>query len=874
MPTPNLIGQQIHHYEILSHLGGGGMGVVYKAKDTKLGRTVALKFLAPQLTSDPDLKKRFVQEAKAASALDHPNIGTIFEINETDDGQLFIAMAYYEGETLKDKIAQGPISPDQALDYAAQIAKGLAKAHKANIVHRDIKPANILITEDNTIKIVDFGLAKMTGETQLTKEGSTIGTVAYMSPEQLKGQEVSHQTDIWSIGVVLYEMVTGKRPFNGEYEHAVIYGILHDNVELPTNIPENVHHALGRLLQRDPDKRYAYVNELLHDLGHSSSSYPSIQSTSRSGWRRVGIPLMFTAILLVLIGGLWMMSRSLGGASQGPLQPVETRLTFTGKAFAPAISPDGELIAYLEATSDTTGRIVLQEILSGARPLEILPQVHHSRIVVDGVIMKWSPDGKKLGIKSKVEREDGRYEIQIYSRLGQYIKSVLTQGWAFSWSPDASALVTTSGDSLYFINIQTSSQEKISLPNPVFGLDWSPSRSWIAQPSFGEPGSLFFYNKEGTLIGSSQPTDRLIMNPMWGKEGERLFFNVVNSMDVELHMLEVPSGNNLPADSSVELYSYPGLALRSSISERAGRLVYENVAAINNYIRYTIDAPGASNVLEGEMLTNSTSLKWGHQISDNGEEISFMMQSVTGADLYTISKDGGDLRQRTFTQNTTIADMAPGRINRHGDKALMIGSTNDTEALIRVDLESGEIFSTEIQLDGYFFGSDYTWDGADKITYSRNVDGRFTLAEYDMSTENVEVWPAVDSLPHAGRPYYSPDGNQIAFVSQGIRVYSKQNSSLRHLYKVNDDSEALYPIRWSSDGAWIYAYEPPFHTGLNRIQVVKISVVDGEIVPLATILGSESLSIDIAPDGSYIIDDLKNNTSDIWMLENFIPEVN
>ena len=183
------------------------------------------------MTSDPDLRRRFVQEAKAASALDHPNIGYVHEINETDDGQLFIAMAYYEGDTLKDKIAQGPIPTELAIDYAAQIAKGLAKAHEADIVHRDIKPANIIITKDNTVKIVDFGLAKMTGETQLTKTGSTIGTIAYMSPEQLKGEEVDHRTDIWSLGVVLYEMVMGERPYRGEYEHQIIYQVMHDEVE-------------------------------------------------------------------------------------------------------------------------------------------------------------------------------------------------------------------------------------------------------------------------------------------------------------------------------------------------------------------------------------------------------------------------------------------------------------------------------------------------------------------------------------------------------------------------------------------------------------------------------------------------------------------
>ena len=210
-----MIGQTVSHYKIIEKLGSGGMGVVYKAQDTKLDRFVALKFLPQHLSQSEEEKQRFIHEAKAASALDHPNICNIHEIDEADDGQTFIVMAYYAGETLRDKIDRGPLAIDAAIDIVIQISQGLAKAHSKEIVHRDIKPANILITEDNQVKIVDFGLAKLQGRTQLTKEGSTIGTVSYMSPEQTQGTEVDHRSDIWALGVVLYEMLTGEQPFKG-----------------------------------------------------------------------------------------------------------------------------------------------------------------------------------------------------------------------------------------------------------------------------------------------------------------------------------------------------------------------------------------------------------------------------------------------------------------------------------------------------------------------------------------------------------------------------------------------------------------------------------------------------------------------------------
>lgn len=220
-----MIGQTISHYKILEKLGEGGMGVVYKAHDTKLDRDVALKFLPLELTKDRDSRERFIHEAKAASALDHTNICTIHEVGETENGQLYIAMACYDGETLKDKIERSPLKVEDAINITTQIALGLSKAHEKNIVHRDIKPANVLITSDGTVKILDFGLAKLRGLSKLTKTGSTVGTAPYMSPEQAKGETVDHRTDVWSLGVVLYEMLTGQLSFKGDYEQAITYQI-------------------------------------------------------------------------------------------------------------------------------------------------------------------------------------------------------------------------------------------------------------------------------------------------------------------------------------------------------------------------------------------------------------------------------------------------------------------------------------------------------------------------------------------------------------------------------------------------------------------------------------------------------------------------
>ncbi len=267
-PT-QMIGKTISHYRIAKKLGEGGMGVVYKAEDLKLKRTVALKFLPPELMRDPEAEQRFIQEAQAAAALDHPNICTIYEIEETG-GQTFISMAYIEGQNLKERVESGPLKLEEALDIAMQVAEGLQAAHEKGIVHRDIKLANIIVTTKGQVKIMDFGLAKLRGGRKLPKEGRTLGTVAYMSPEQVRGEGVDERTDIWSLGVMLYEMVTGRLPFQGEYEQAVIYSILNEEPEpvgkLRSGVLRGLEGVIGKMLAKDVRERYQGVGELLVDL--------------------------------------------------------------------------------------------------------------------------------------------------------------------------------------------------------------------------------------------------------------------------------------------------------------------------------------------------------------------------------------------------------------------------------------------------------------------------------------------------------------------------------------------------------------------------------------------------------------------------------
>ena len=473
-----MTGQTISHYKILSELGRGGMGIVYQAEDTKLERTVALKFLASHLLEDEESHARFIREAKAAASLDHQNICTVHEI----DGQTFIAMAFVEGQSVKQKIEARPLQLDEALDIAIQTAQGLKAAHQKEIVHRDIKPANLMLTEEGQVKVMDFGLAQLAEQSRLTKTATMLGTPAYMSPEQTRRLPTDRRADIWSLGVVIYEMVTGCLPFEGERQEAVLYAIGNEEPEPPTalrsRVPLELDRIVGKAMAKEAGERYQHVEEMIVDLKSLSKKLASGKSTilrthpgaapSDAGAQCAvsspasldagvqpdlapqkpavpGVParklrlhqglLALTAIALLALAFVYFRQTP----PEAPLRrfafsPPEAVATTTFHANV-AISPNGKHIAFITAGSE--GKLWVQD-LDQRQPRAIDG--------TEGAINPfWSPGSDFIGFGAGGELKKVSVQGGLAIRLCE-LPGTLYGG---TWSPDGEVIAFSSGLLIY-----------------------------------------------------------------------------------------------------------------------------------------------------------------------------------------------------------------------------------------------------------------------------------------------------------------------------------------------------------------------------------------------------------------------------------------
>ena len=875
-----MIGKTISHYKILEELGHGGMGVVYKAEDTKLRRTVALKFLPSELTRDAEAKRRFVLEAQAASSLDHPNICTIHEIDETEEGQTFIAMACYEGESLKARIERGPLGVAEVLNVAVQIAQGLAKAHERTIIHRDIKPANVLITKDGLVKIVDFGLAKLSGGTKLTRTGTTPGTVSYMSPEQLKGDDVDLRSDIWALGVVMYEMVTGETPFKGEFEQAVIYSIINSQPEPPTGlrsgIPMELERIIIRALEKQKEDRYQHIEELLIDLRRLDGETPEVlpgkihefqlpkDRERRRTQKRLLMYATVTGAIIILVAVSVFINELIKKHPPKQIQPTYRQITSTGKVSSPSISPDGKFVAYAAEVSPTESRVCVED-LAGGQPIEVFKKAAISDL-------EWSPDGSEILIASGstyiVPRLGGTSR-----KMGSFPSDAPYVAPFVSWSPDGSRFARSDVTlkRIWFTNISTGDTTSIPLEGSFTWLrdiDWSPTGDQLTFRTEGEKeGTIWTIGTDGTQqhkIVEEASESAYLGSPRWSSKGNALYYLRFRGQTVDLMKIKIDAKTGKAKGLPIAVYSGLQEGQDFSLSEDNARLLYTRVQSYSNLWLVSYAARGITGTAETKQLTSGTSLISRPSISLDGKRIVFRMGNPAQGNIFVMPIAGGQIEQLTFfNSNNDCPVWSP------DSKEIAFGSNQDGAPKVwKVNSEGGTprpFDKSELSANAFLLA----WSPGSDILYLRPGHRNHHLL--DPSTE--EEWPLVknDSVGYMFYPEYSPDGKKVAvswrrLISQksGIWIISLKDSSqfLAH-------PRYLMPIQWSADGNWIYAWD---HKARSP-EILMVNASNGEAKTFLTLPFKDIRSISMCPDGKKIVVTVSETQSDAWLVEHFDPEV-
>jgi Tol biopolymer transport system component len=584
----DLSGLSLSHYRIGRRLGSGAMGVVYEAEDLRLERSVALKFIAPLGEITELDRRRFWQEARAVAALDHPNITTIFEIDEAD-GLTFIAMARVHGESVRDRLKNGPLAVDAALDLAIDIAKGLRAAHERGVLHRDIKPSNLLLTGDGVAQISDFGLARLPERSRLTKTGTALGTLYYMSPEQVRGEPLDERTDLWSLGVVLYESLTGARPFDGEYEQAVAFAIQNEEPppigSLRPETPALLEEIVAKTLAKNRRDRYPDAATLLRDLKALAFQVSSGRYAKYQDWyfaTRGGKRLLRSAVVVLAIIALftvWQLWQRRGGID--PLPPFHPRQITSEAAWEgePAISPDGNLIAY---ASDREGACDLYVVdARGGRPVQVTADDASDRNPA------WCVDGRSLLFESDRSGIQGIWKI---GYMGGSARLVLAGAGEPAVSPDGRWLAFSSPDSLGRTRVGVMAMDtpsrQIILTEEGDGYwhhkspAWSPDGRWICYGSFH---NLWLVEPAAADPQPIQLTDggRGDGTPTWSADGAFVYFSSSRENTTALWRVRADGEDlrRLTAGSGPESHpslSKDGSVLCYSTERRDYDLVVEN----------------------------------------------------------------------------------------------------------------------------------------------------------------------------------------------------------------------------------------------------------------------------------------------------------
>ena len=920
-------GQYVDEYELLQPLGAGGMGEVWLARDPRLDRTVAIKFLPADLVQDADRLARFQREARAASVLNHPHVCTIFALGETPGGRPYLVLEYIDGETLRQRIAEHAYTVPESLSVAIAIASALVAAHARGIVHRDIKPENVMIRRDGLVKVLDFGLAKLaapsdrfgagtTVASAVTESGAVLGTVAYMAPEQARGEPVDHRADLWSLGVVLYELVARSVPFRGRSATDVLVGILeHDPPPLArfhADAPPELQRIIGKALKKDPDDRYQTARDLLLDLQalhdelrlqRSGASIHGQRVELRDRRRRATAAAALGVLVVALLAGAWWWSRQTGTSPPEAVARRLTRLTFTpGLQTDVTWSPDSRFIAY---ASDRSGSfdIWVQPVAGG-------DAVQVTRSEMPDTQPDWSPDGTRLAFRS----ERGGGGIYLVPVLGGAEQRLTTTGSQPRWSPDGRRLLFVEGHAvpgargtrLRVASLDGSPEREVLPPFFVIqAADWHPDGRitalgfhqsqgpglFTASADGGEPVACTISPEAARQIGAFSWFT--VQGFRWDPDGRAIYLEIVDGNVQNLWKAAVDPGT-MRITRAERLTTGTTRDSRAAVSRDGRRLAY--TAQADSIRLWTLPIDAASGRITGgaEPLTDEAQQIRTSDASPDGRYAAFAVQRAGNLrrDLWV-----ADLTTRT-TRPLFQDDLERDYVRWAPDSRRLVyqrAPARVGNAL--VDMVAGGLDGREEVLASFDLSAR---PQPPFIAFDWTPDGRFLLGSSSPQgapPDAIALWPvapggqAVTPKPLVQDARYafwqsrfSPNGRFISFVylpsgGQGypaIAIAPAAGGGESTWRRVAPDQAWVDKPRWSPDGRLLYYLardaQGRFHVWATRIDAAT-GAPEGRPFEVARmdrpdlLISPEMDRAEMSVTAKLIILTVRKLTGGIWLLE-------
>jgi serine/threonine protein kinase len=870
-----MIGTKLLHYEITEKLGEGGMGVVYKARDTHLDRFVAIKVLPPERVSDPSRKARFVQEAKSASSLNHPNIVTIHDIS-SDSGVDFIAMEYVNGRTLDQLIPSKGMRLNEALKLAIQIADALTRAHAVGIIHRDLKPANIMVDGHGHVKVLDFGLAKLTEVTtddrtvtMKTEEGAIVGTAAYMSPEQAEGRQIDARSDIFSFGAVLYEMASGRRPFQGDSKMSTLAAVLHhDPPDLGIEIPAEFRKLISRCLRKDAARRFQHMGDIRMEMEEMrEESEPGRLATTATKSSRRGPVRIWAALAgaIVIATVSWFAWQRLKQPVPGPRLLALT--SYPGVEQFPAVSPDGRQVAFSwNGEQQDNEDIYVQLIGSSAPPLRLTQDPAPERVAV------WSPDGAQLAF---VRLRGGQSTIHIISALGGQERKVLEfvpvlgtfdkMAPAITWSPDGKWLAVPmlgpdQTNAVSLVPVEHGEARKIISNTVAEGrFHWpavSPKGDYLAYATrAGERASdLYVLELDSGYVPKGNPrrlTRRgaIILGIAWAPDAKSLVYAATPDLGATPHLWRLA----VTGQAEPERLEIAGEgALHPTIAPGGKRLVYSKIEGSSDIWKFEAGSPP-------HRFISSTRNDYGVEFSPDGGRVAFATdRSGTGSELWIAKKEGSNLVRLATGMGGMMG--AP-RWSPDGRWIAFNAQGEDGRwDIYRIDSTGGQ-------------PRRLTPESSDEVLPSWSRDGKWIYYNSNR-TGRTEVY----RIPSGGgesaqitkdggsEPRESPDGRTLYYRRAGVRLIAFDLAS-------GAERQILDPVRMMSYATFedgIYHVLPTAGRNADgfEIRFLRLGTGADELVHRSSLRFNEALTV--SPDRKTILLSASPSpNADLIVVENF-----